>query len=159
MRTLKTSLTLFSVICLGVFLGCAIELAAQIPSAQITETSHSNAGQQQEQVVSLTTLQPNQSLVDLVRNAPGVVLIDFYATWCGPCAEQGQVLQNLAPFAAEQNASIIKIDVDQHRDLASVFEVSTLQTIIVINEGKIVERQTGLADQNRVVELFRNQLR
>ena len=73
--------------------------------------------------------------------------------------DRGQVLQNLAPFAAEQNASIIKIDVDQHRDLASMFEVSTLPTIIVINEGKIVERQTGLADQNRVVELVRNQLR
>ena len=159
MRTLKTSLTLFSVICLGVFLGCAAELAVQVPSAQITEASYSSSVQQQEPVISLSTLQPNQSLVDLVRNAPGVVLIDFYATWCGPCAEQGQVLQNLAPFAAEQNASIIKIDVDQHRDLARMFKVSTLPTIVVINGGKIVERQTGLADQNRVVELVRNQLR
>ena len=159
MQMLKTSLTLFSVICLGVFLGCATELPVQIPSAPITETPHSNSDQQQEPVVSLITLQPNQSLVDLIRNAPGVVLIDFYATWCGPCAEQGQVLQNLAPFAAEQNASIIKIDIDQHRDLASMFDISTLPTIVVINEGKIVERQTGLADQNRVVELVRNQLR
>ena len=88
-----------------------------------------------------------------MRNAPGVVLIDFYATWCGPCVEQGEVLQNLAPFAAERNASIIKIDVDQHRDLARMFEVTSLPTLILIQDGQIVQRHTGLADQNRVVEL------
>lgn len=155
MKNFRITLSLSAALCVGIYMAALMGRASERPiSVSSTEvTKASQFAPQQDPAVSLITLQPDQSLVELVRNAPGVVLIDFYATWCGPCVEQGEVLQNLAPFAAERNASIIKIDVDQHRDLARMFEVTSLPTLILIQDGQIVQRHTGLADQNRVVEL------
>ena len=169
MKNFRISLTLSAAFSAGIFtvalMGCASERPVQISTAQLTSVSHQESGSHQESIahedpaVSLITLQPDQSLVELVRNAPGVVLIDFYATWCGPCVKQGEVLENLEPYVAENNGSIIKVDVDQHMDLARMFEVTSLPTLILVKDGQIVERHTGLADQNRVVELVGSQLR
>lgn len=99
---------------------------------------------------TLVTLGPNDDLAAIVRAAPGVVLLDFYADWCGPCRTQGNILHELKATAAGRNASIIKVNVDQHEAIANVLKVSALPTLVLIKNGKIIERKTGLADQQQV---------
>jgi thiol-disulfide isomerase/thioredoxin len=71
----------------------------------------------------LTTLTPTDDLFEIVAGAPGVVLIDFYADWCGPCRTQGGILHEMQPFAAENGASIIMFIFDKLGYLARGFQI------------------------------------
>lgn len=163
MRTYMITLLLGATIGLGMLLGCATEFPGTIPVSQTLDSPRvgstravlSDTVVVKEKPKSLITLGNDQDLAQLVREAPGVVLIDFYATWCGPCKKQGKVLSELEDFASKRNASIIKIDVDQHKELAEIFDVSALPTLMLVKEGKIVDRQLGVASQTRVTELLK----
>ena len=111
-------------------------------------TSHAETG------LPLSTLTPTDDFFDMVASAPGVVLVDFFADWCGPCREQGEILHEMQPFASENDASIIKVNVDQHRRLARAFQVSGLPTLLLIKDGRIIERQTGLANHRKIASLL-----
>jgi thioredoxin 1 len=101
---------------------------------------------------AITKLRNDDDLFDIVDTASGVVLIDFYADWCGPCRKQSSVLKDLEQTAIRKNASIIKIDVDQHQKLAKAFKVSSLPTLLVVKDGKILERRKGLSGHKLVTE-------
>ncbi|MDR0870529.1 MAG: thioredoxin [Planctomycetaceae bacterium] len=73
----------------------------------------------------------------------GVVLADFFATWCGPCRMQGPILEQLAPTIAGKG-TIIKIDTDKLPALAQKFDVSSIPTLVLLKDGQIVNRFTGL---------------
>jgi thioredoxin 1 len=102
----------------------------------------------------LIDLAPGQNLVQLVDLAPGAVLLDFYADWCGPCRQQGKVIEELVPTARLQQAMVIKIDVDQHPQLAEQLGVVSLPTLMLIREGRVVERLAGFTDRTRVAQLL-----
>ena len=102
----------------------------------------------------LTTLGLDDDIFEMVEQANGVVLLDFYADWCGPCRTQGGILHEMEDTASQNDASIIKVNVDQHRQLASALNVTALPTLVLIKDGKIVKRQTGLADHQRVANLL-----
>ena len=105
-------------------------------------------------VAPLITLSPNDDLLNMVEQASGVVLLDFYADWCGPCRTQGGILHEMELTAEQNQASIIKIDVDQHRRLATAFNVTSMPTLILIKDGLIIERQTGVANHQQVASLL-----
>ena len=63
----------------------------------------------------LVTLGPNDNFDEMVYHASGVVLVDFYADWCGPCRKQGDILHEMERSAGENHASIIKVNIDQHK--------------------------------------------
>ena len=102
----------------------------------------------------LTSLGQNDNFAAMVENAPGVVLIDFYADWCGPCRRQGGILHEMENTARQNNASIIKVNVDQHRRLATAFNVTSMPTLVLVKDGQIIDRQTGVADHQRVASLL-----
>ena len=66
----------------------------------------------------------------------GVVLVDFFATWCGPCKMLGPVLEDLGK-ELEGKAKIIKVDIDQSGDLADEFRISSVPTMILFKDNKI----------------------
>ena len=103
---------------------------------------------------SLITLGSNDNLFELVRQARGPVLIDFYADWCGPCRTQGSILHDMESFANQSQSSIIKINVDQHRNLANQFQVTSLPTLMLVKDGRIMERQTGVANHQRIASML-----
>ena len=102
----------------------------------------------------MRTLQSGENLIEIVESAPGTVLVDFYADWCGPCQIQGKVLHAEESFAAKQGAQIIKVDVDQHKSLASQFQVESLPTLLVIKNGKVVDRQMGLQKASAIRQML-----
>ena len=126
-----------------------VEQFAQVSSPQTVQPTTSSP-----EAAPLTTLGPSDDLLSMVKQASGVVLIDFYADWCGPCRTQGGILHEMEPTARQNDASIIKINVDQHRQLASAFSVASLPTLVLIKDGKIIDRQIGLANRQQIAALL-----
>ena len=68
------------------------------------------------------------------------VLVDFYATWCGPCKMLGLVLEK---FDDENIVPILKLDVDEAKDVAEKYKVFTIPTLIIYENGKEIKRKVG----------------
>lgn len=75
----------------------------------------------------------------------GTVLVDFFATWCGPCKMLAPVLEELAEEYKEK-ITILKIDVDEFSPIASKFSVFSIPTLILFKDGEIVKKTVGFKD-------------
>lgn len=75
----------------------------------------------------------------------GVVLIDFYADWCGPCRMLTPILEALASEMPEQ-LTIAKLDVDHAQKTTNTFQITSVPTLILFKDGKEVNRVIGLKD-------------
>ena len=80
-----------------------------------------------------------------------VILVDFYATWCGPCRMLGPVLEELD---SKMDICIAKIDCDEDEDLAASFNVSSIPALFVIKDGKITNKALGYQNINQLVKLI-----
>lgn len=81
----------------------------------------------------------NENFNDEIKS--GLVLVDFYALWCGPCKMMHPVIEEIANN--HSNLKIIKVDVDKHEDLARNYSVMSIPTIILFKNGNIVEKNIG----------------
>lgn len=87
-----------------------------------------------------------QDLNELVNE--GLVLVDFFATWCGPCK---MILPQLESLAKErQDVKFVKIDVDKHRELTVSKKVTGVPTLILFKDGQEVERRSGFAPKQEI---------
>jgi thioredoxin 1 len=81
------------------------------------------------------------------QNKP--VLVDFFATWCGPCKMMQPVLEDVKKRVGDY-ASIIKIDVDKNMQAAATFQVQSVPTLILFKNGKPLWRQSGVVPANEL---------
>ena len=143
---------LFGLTTIGLLTGCQstapISLNSFKPSAEFaTFSSNQNA--------SLITLGRTEQFSEIVQQAPGVVLVDFYADWCKPCQKQGEILKGLGTTAGANQAQIVKVNVDQHPALAQKFQANALPTLLVLKRGKVVERRQGLTNAAEITSLLK----
>ena len=82
----------------------------------------------------------------------GVVLVDFWATWCGPCQIMLPRLDELATKVS--GAKIMKMDVDQNNDTPGKFGVMSIPTLIIFKDGKIVEKMVGTKEVSELEALL-----
>ena len=76
-----------------------------------------------------------------VLQAKGAVMVDFWATWCGPCQMVGPIVEQLAEEQSE--VKIVKVDVDQAQEIAGRYGVLSIPTFVLFKDGKEVRREVG----------------
>lgn len=89
-----------------------------------------------------------------VMESDKVVLLDFWATWCGPCQMIAPVLNEVAEECPD--ATIGKINVDEEQELAMSFGITSIPTLIVIKNGKAVDKAIGMRAKNQIIEMIDN---
>ena len=87
---------------------------------------------------------------NLVEHTEGIAVVDFFATWCGPCKMLAPVFQEVGN-EFEGKAKFYKIDIDESLDIARQFSVSTVPTVIIFRNGQDVERLVGFMPKENLV--------
>ena len=88
-----------------------------------------------------------------VLESEKTVLIDFYAEWCGPCKRLSPIVEEVA--AEETEVKFVKMNIDNCEDIAIEYQVMSIPTLVVIKDGKEVERSVGLIDKDKIKELVK----
>ena len=91
------------------------------------------------------------------QTAQGLTLVDFWAPWCGPCLAQAPVLESLAAKMAGR-MTVGKCDVDENPELAGRFRISGIPTLVLIKDGREVERVVGMQSEARLASLVQKHL-
>ncbi|HEX9980975.1 MAG TPA: thioredoxin [Flavobacterium sp.] len=94
----------------------------------------------------------NAKFNDLI-NSDKAVLVDFFATWCGPCQTLSPILKQVKDDLGE-SVSVIKIDVDKNQSLASQYNVRGVPTMMLFRNGKQLWRQSGVMPKKEIIRMI-----
>lgn len=88
------------------------------------------------------------------ETSTGTVLVDFWATWCGPCRMQAPILDQLADELDESELKIVKMDVDENPMTPQSYDVMAIPTMIILRDGELVERLVGVHTKEQIKEVL-----
>lgn len=94
-------------------------------------------------------------VIDASKDKP--VLIDFFATWCGPCKAQAPIVDEVS-MELEGKAIVGKLDVDENPNSAQKYQVMGIPSLKVFRNGEVVEEFTGLQQKDTIVEALNNHM-
>lgn len=80
------------------------------------------------------------------------VLVDFWATWCGPCQMIGPVIEELAEEMTD--VKICKVDVDAQAELARQYRVMSIPTLMIFKDGEMIKRESGAKTKDEIIEMI-----
>mgnify|MGYP002520452351 CR=1 FL=1 len=95
----------------------------------------------------------NENFRSEVLQSEKVVLLDFYADWCGPCRMLGPVIDEIA--AENPHIKVGKVNVDENMDLASQFKVVSIPLLVVIKNGEVVNKSLGVKAKEEILEMLK----
>lgn len=81
------------------------------------------------------------------------VLIDFWATWCGPCMMLAPVIEEIAD-EYDGKIKVCKVNVDEEQELAAAFSIASIPTLVVIENGKVKNMSVGFKPKEDIVKMF-----
>lgn len=94
----------------------------------------------------------NEQFEEKVVNNKKLVIVDFFANWCGPCKMLMPVLEEIDNEI--EDVQIVKVNIDQDEELAKKFGVLSIPTLIFFKEGKEVEKTIGYRQKSQIVEIL-----
>ncbi|MGB4415433.1 MAG: thioredoxin [Paludibacter sp.] len=92
-----------------------------------------------------------------IINGDKPVLIDFFATWCGPCKAMSPIVESLGKELQGQ-ARVLKIDVDKNQALAAQYQIQAVPTFMIFKRGKVVWKKAGGADRMTIMQQIKENL-
>lgn len=104
----------------------------------------------------MSVIELTEKSFDTAINSPNV-LVDFYATWCGPCRAQAPVLEAFAEWY-EGRVKVTKLDVDQAPSIAQRLGIMSVPTLVAFREGKETARRTGVQSSEGLAALAGQEL-
>ncbi|MFY7756993.1 thioredoxin [Flavobacterium stagni] len=96
----------------------------------------------------------NSSFAELI-NSEKPVLIDFYATWCGPCQMLAPILKEVKDSLGD-SVSILKVDVDKNQELAAMQQVRGVPTMVLYQKGQLLWRQSGVVSKEEIIQTIQS---
>ncbi len=109
-----------------------------------------------QETPSYITLTGNNFSTEVLENTKPV-LVDFWAPWCGPCQALGPVIRELAEDF-QSRAVVGKLNVDDHQELASKYDIQSIPTLMIFQNGEIVEQMVGNIPKATLTQKLENQL-
>lgn len=91
------------------------------------------------------------SFQDLLEGSEIPVLVDFYATWCGPCQMMAPILEQVGANLRDR-LQVVKIDTDKYPNIASKYQVEALPTLVLFKNGQPVEKIEGVSDAQSLIQ-------
>jgi thioredoxin 1 len=92
-----------------------------------------------------------------IINGTKPVLVDFYATWCGPCKTMSPLLKQVKDKVGDE-ATIIKIDIDKNQPAAQQWQVTAVPTLLLFKNGKLLWRQSGVVPAQLLIQKIQDNL-
>ncbi len=102
--------------------------------------------------MSLIKTITKENFEEEVMNSDKPVLLDFWASWCGPCEMMGLVVDQVA--AQRTDYKVGKVNVDEQQELASIFQVMSIPALFVIKDGEIVNESVGAIPKEQLLALL-----
>lgn len=90
--------------------------------------------------MAVAHIDKNNFETEVLKNKEAV-LVDFYATWCGPCKMTGPIIEQLAEEI--KTVKFVKVDVDQNQDLSSQYQIFSIPTFLIFKDGQVVNQFVG----------------
>ncbi|EOA38614.1 hypothetical protein CARUB_v10010465mg [Capsella rubella] len=136
----------------------SVRLPAQIRRFGIRRESVQSPSSSRFSSVSVRAKkQTFNSFEDLLENSDKPLLVDFYATWCGPCQIMVPILNEVSETLKDKIA-VVKIDTEKYPTLANKYQIEALPTFILFKDGKIWDRFEGALPANQLVQRIENLL-
>lgn len=101
--------------------------------------------------MAVVTITQDNFKEEVVENK-GIVMVDFWATWCGPCKMFAPVIEEIAG-ENHPDLTVGKVDVDQQPDLAGQFKVMSIPTLLLFKDGKVAATSVGVKSKKEVLEM------
>ena len=98
------------------------------------------------------------NFVEEVRDQSGLSMVDFWATWCGPCRLIAPIVEKLAEDYADKGLRVGKLDVDSNPQIASQFGVRSIPTVLFFKNGEVVDKVIGAVPRTQLEERIKKHL-
>ena len=101
----------------------------------------------------MSAIQVNKdNFQEVVLNTDKPVLVDFWASWCGPCRMVAPILEEIA--SERSDVKVCKINVDEEPELAGRYNVMSIPTLLVVKEGQVVNQAVGARPKSQILSLL-----
>jgi len=89
-----------------------------------------------------------------VEGFSGLVLVDFFALWCGPCKLMSPIVEEIIRENKDENVKIGKLDIDESQEIAAQYNVMSVPTFLIFKGGKVVDKKVGYGDKEELKQLI-----